>query len=170
MTKITSLQELMVESLKDLFSAETQLVEALPKMEKGATASGLKKAFATHLKQTEGHVQRLDQIFASLGKSPRGKKCKAMEGLVEEGSEILKEEMAPEVRDAALIGAAQKVEHYEIAGYGTVRTFAQLLGDQKTLQLLDQTLNEEKEADKLLTTLAETQINVKAELGATNNR
>ncbi len=170
MTKIASLQELMVESLKDLFSAETQLVEALPKMEKGATASGLKKAFATHLKQTEGHVQRLEQIFTSLGKSPRGKKCKAMEGLVEEGSEILKEEFAPEVRDAALIGAAQKVEHYEIAGYGTVRTFAQLLGDQKTLQLLDQTLNEEKATDKLLTTLAETQINVKAELGATNNR
>ncbi len=163
MAKVTNLHDLMVESLKDLYSAETQLVEALPKMEKGATASGLKKAFATHLKQTEGHVQRLEQIFETLGKSPRGKKCKAMEGLVEEGSEILKEDMTPAVRDAALIGAAQKVEHYEIAGYGTMRTFAQLLGDQKTLTLLDQTLSEEKDTDKLLTNLAETQINVKAE-------
>ncbi len=107
MTKITSLQELMVESLKDLISTETQLVEALPKMEKGAISSGLKEAFATRLNQSEGHVQRLEQIVSSLGKGPRGKKCKAIDGLVEEGSEIPKEEIAPEVRDAALIGAAQ---------------------------------------------------------------
>jgi len=162
--KIQSLHDLYVEELKDLYSAENQLVKALPKMAKAANSESLKAGFQEHLEVTKQHVERLDQIFDKLGKSPRGKKCVAMEGLIEEGSEIIshKKEMDPSVLDAALIGAAQKVEHYEIAGYGTVRTFAKLLGEDEAAELLQETLNEEAETDEKLTALAETEINIEA--------
>ncbi len=162
MPKISTLQEWMIDELRDLYSAETQIVEALPKMEKAATLPALKKAFATHLKQTEGHVQRLEEIFDGLGKSPRGKKCKGMEGLLKEGAEVLEEDMTSDVRDAALISAAQRVEHYEMAGYGTAHSYAQEIGYTQAASLLDKTLNEEKETDQLLTQLAEGQINRRA--------
>ena len=129
---------------------------------KAATAKDLKSGFEKHLKQTEGHVARLEQVCDELDVSPKGKKCKAMEGLVEEGSAVIDEDMEPEVKDAALIAAAQRVEHYEIAGYGCVRTYAQLLGHTKAAKLLQQTLDEEGDTDKTLTKLAES-INVEAE-------
>src|ERR1700742_2375706 len=160
--KLSSLEELLVEELKDLYSAENQLLKALPKMAKAATAKDLKSGFEKHLKQTEGHVARLEQVCDELDVSPKGKKCKAMEGLVEEGSEVIGEDMEPELKDAALIAAAQRVEHYEIAGYGCVRTYAQLLGHTKAAKLLQQTLDEEGDTDKTLTKLAES-INVEAE-------
>ena len=153
---------MFVEELKDLYSAENQLLKALPKMAKAATSKALKAGFEKHLKQTEGHVARLEQVCESLGVSPKGKKCKAMEGLVEEGSEVIEEDAEPEVKDAALIAAAQRVEHYEIAGYGCVRTYAELLGNSKAAKLLQQTLDEEGDTDKSLTKLAES-INVDAE-------
>ena len=124
-----SLKDLYIDELKDLYNAENQLVKALPKMAKKASAPELKRAFQDHLEQTKGHVDRLEKIFKGLGEKPSGKTCKAMKGLVEEGAEIIKEDGDPSVLDAALIGAAQRVEHYEIAGYGVVRTFASLLGD-----------------------------------------
>ena len=133
-------------------------------MVKKATNPQLKKAFEEHLRVTETHVERLDRIFEGLGKSPRGKKCKGMEGLLEEGKEAMQEDMEPDVLDAALIGAAQKVEHYEMAGYGTVRTYAKLLGENQAAKLLQQTLDEEGEADKTLTKIAET-ANVEAMAG-----
>jgi ferritin-like metal-binding protein YciE len=159
---LTSLEALYIAELKDLYSAEKQLIKALPKMAKAATSKELKQGFAHHLKQTRGHVTRLEKVFAAIDASPRGKKCIAMEGLIKEGEELTKEESEPEVLDAALIAAAQKVEHYEIAGYGCVRTYAQLLGDQKSADLLQQTLNEEAETDETLTGLAQN-INVEAE-------
>ena len=160
--QMNSLDDLFVIELKDLYSAEKQLLKALPKMAKAATSKALQNGFTKHLKQTEGHVSRLEKVFEELGVSPRGKKCKAMEGLVEEGQEVIDEDAEPEVRDAALIAAAQKVEHYEIAGYGTVRTYANLLNHKRAASLLQQTLDEEGETDKTLSQLAE-QINVKAE-------
>jgi len=160
--EIDSLRKLYVDELKDLYSAEKQILQALPKMAKKATNAQLKKGFETHLEETRGQVERLDQIFESLGKSPRGKKCKGMEGLLEEGKEMMQEDMDPEVMDAALIAAAQRVEHYEIAGYGTVRTYAQLLGEDQHVKLLQQTLDEEGNTDKKLTQLAESSINVEA--------
>jgi ferritin-like metal-binding protein YciE len=160
--QIDSLQKLYVEDLKDLYSAEKQILQALPKMIKKASHPQLKAAFEEHLRITEKQVERLDRIFEGLGKSPRGKKCKGMEGLIEEGKEVMQEEMDPDVLDAALIASAQKVEHYEIAGYGTARTYAKLLGDNQAAKLLQQTLDEEGEADKLLTQLAESSINVEA--------
>jgi len=160
--ELDSLQKLYVEELKDLYSAEKQILQALPKMVKKATHPQLKAAFQEHLEVSQGHLQRLDQIFDALGKSPRGKKCKAMEGLIEEGKETMQEDMDDDVMDAALIAAAQRVEHYEIAGYGTVRTYAQLLGDKNAAKLLQQTLDEEGDADKKLTQLAESSINVEA--------
>jgi ferritin-like metal-binding protein YciE len=166
--KLRSLQELYVEELKDLHSAETQLLTALPKMAKAASAPQLSKAFNDHLKETEGHVKRLETIFEKLGSSPKGKKCKAMEGLVEEGKETISEDADPSVKDAGLIAAAQRVEHYEMAGYGCVRTFAHLLGHDDAVQLLQKTLDEEGAADKKLTKLAETVINVEA--AAAGNR
>jgi ferritin-like metal-binding protein YciE len=149
------LKELYIDELKDLYSAETQLVKALPKMAKGAASEDLRKGFEEHLEQTKGHVERLEQIFDSLGESPKGKKCKGMEGLIEEGSEVLQEEYEGSVLDAALIGAAQRVEHYEIAGYGTVRAMAEELGQADHVSLLTSTLDEEKETDEKLTQLAE---------------
>jgi len=160
--KIESLRELFVEELKDLYSAEKQLVKALPKMAKAATSPKLKAGFTKHLEETKEHVSRLEQVFEMLEASPRGKHCKAMEGLVEEGKEVMEEDMEPDVMDAALIAAAQRVEHYEMAGYGCVRTYADLLGETKCSQILQKTLNEEGATDKKLTELAET-INVDAE-------
>ena len=164
--EIDSLQELLIEEMRDLYSAENQLTKALPKMAKKASNPQLRKAFETHLKETENHAKRLQQIFDKLGKKPTGKKCAAMEGLIEEGKEMMQEDMEPEVMDAALIAAAQRVEHYEMAGYGTVRTYAQLLGEDEQAKLLQQTLDEEGDADKLLSQLAESEINVEAAVGA----
>ena len=163
--ELQSLRDLYIDELKDLYSAEKQLVKALPKMAKNATNPDLKKAFTDHLEQTEEHVSRLEQIFESLEASPRGKKCVGMEGLIEEAKEMLEEDAAEDVLDAGLISKAQHVEHYEMAGYGTVRRFAQILGETEHVELLEQTLNEEKEADQLLTQLADSSINVEAAAG-----
>ena len=157
-----SLKDLYIDELKDLYKAENQLLKALPKMAKKATAPELTRAFQEHLEQTKVHVERLEKIFKDLGEKPTGKTCKAMKGLVEEGKEIIEEDGDDSVLDAALIGAAQRVEHYEIAGYGVVRTFASLLGEDKAMGTLQRTLNEEGETDKKLTGLAETIINVEA--------
>ncbi len=159
---VESLNELFVEQLRDLYDAEHQLIKALPKMAEGASSDELRQGFEEHLEQTKGHAQRIEQIFEQLGEKAKGKKCKAMEGLVKEGSETLEEDMNEDVKDAALIAAAQRVEHYEIAGYGTARTFANLLGEREAASLLEQTLQEEKETDAKLTQLAEG-INVAAE-------
>jgi len=163
--ELQSLRDLYIDELKDLYSAEKQLLKALPKMAKNATNPDLKKAFNNHLAQTEEHVSRLEQIFESLEASPRGKKCVGMEGLIEEASEMLEEDAEEDVLDAGLISKAQHVEHYEMAGYGTVRRFAQILGEAEHVELLEQTLNEEKEADQLLTQLADSSINVEAAAG-----
>ncbi len=159
--EIDTLRKLYVEELKDLYSAENQILKALPRMAKKASNPGLKAGFEEHLKQTQVHVERLEGIFEALGKSPKGKKCKGMEGLLEEGKEVMEEDMDDETRDAALIAAAQRVEHYEMAGYGTVRTYAQLLGEKEAAKVLQTTLNEEGDTDKKLTGLAES-INVEA--------
>ena len=153
-----TLEELFVDELKDLFNAENQLVKALPKLAKKAASPALRKAFTDHLKQTEGHVKRLEKIGQAVGEKLTGKKCAAMEGLVEEGGEILEEEGQNAIIDAALIGAAQRVEHYEIAAYGTVRAMAQTLGHDDVVALLQETLNEEGAADKLLTQIATTEV------------
>jgi ferritin-like metal-binding protein YciE len=155
MMKLKSLEELYVDQLKDLYSAEKQLVQALPKMAKAASTPELQEGFQEHLEQTRGHVDRLERIFARLGASAGRKKCKAMAGLIEEGQEVIDLEGDTGVKDAALIAAAQRVEHYEIAGYGTVRTFANHLGFDQDRNLLQQTLDEEGETDKKLTSLAE---------------
>ena len=139
--KLKTLDALLVDMLKDLYSAESQLVKALPKIAKAAQAEELKNAFTAHLEETRGQVARLDTIFEQLEVSPRGKKCKAMEGLIEEGKELIEEDAEPSVKDAGLIGAAQKVEHYEIAGYGTARTIAELLGHNDIAKLLQETLD-----------------------------
>ena len=150
-----SLRELYVEELRDLYSAETQLVKALPKMAKGAADDQLRTAFEEHLRETSEHVSRLEQIFEQLGEKATGKKCMGMEGLVKEGSEMLKDsDFEEQVKDAGIIGAAQRVEHYEIAAYGTVRAFAELLGEDEHVSLLQMTLDEEKQADEKLTKLA----------------
>jgi ferritin-like metal-binding protein YciE len=159
---LNSLQDLFVEELRDLYSAENQILKALPKMAKAASSPELRQAFQEHLEQTKGHVERLQNIFTKLDKSPRGKKCKAMEGLIEEGSELLKEDAEPAVLDAGLIAAAQRVEHYEIAGYGTVVAYAKLLKDADAAELLQETLDEEGDTDKKLTELAENVINLQA--------
>jgi ferritin-like metal-binding protein YciE len=148
------LKELYINELKDLYNAENQLVKALPKMAKAASSDELRQGFEKHLKQTQGHVQRLEKIFQALGESPKGKKCKGMEGLIEEGSGAMEEDYEDSVLDAALIGAAQRVEHYEIAGYGTVSSMAETLGESDHVSLLKQTLEEEKETDAKLTELA----------------
>jgi ferritin-like metal-binding protein YciE len=150
-----SLRELYVDELRDLYNAETQLVKALPKLAKASSNDRLRQGFEEHLRQTSEQVSRLEQIFEQLGEKPSGKKCVGMEGLIKEGSQFLKEDFADEVKDAGIIGAAQRVEHYEIAGYGTVRAFAELLGESEHVSLLEQTLNEEKETDEKLTQLAE---------------
>jgi ferritin-like metal-binding protein YciE len=161
--KLDSLENLFIHELKDLLSAEKQLVKALPKMAKGASSDTLRAAIEEHLEQTKGHVQRLEQIFEQLGKTARAEHCKAMEGLIAEGSDLLEEEGSPMVKDAALIGAAQRVEHYEISAYGTTRTLAELLGHNDAAELLQQTLDEEKETDDKLTQLAMSEVNVEAE-------
>ena len=155
------LKELYIDELKDLYNAENQLVKALPKMAKAASSDKLRQGFEEHLEQTKNHVQRLEKIFQTLGESPKGKKCKGMEGLIEEGSEVMEEDYEGSVMDAALIGAAQRVEHYEIAGYGTVRTMAETLGESDHTSLLEETLQEEKETDEKLTELA-SRINAEA--------
>ena len=156
-----SLRELYVNELKDLYNAETQLVKALPKMAKASSNAELRQGFEEHLRQTSEHVSRLEQIFEMLGEKPTGKKCLGMEGLVKEGAETISEDYEDALMDAAIIGAAQRVEHYEIAGYGTVRAFAELLGENEHVSLLEQTLEEEKETDEKLTQLAK-QINSQA--------
>lgn len=160
---LNTLEDLFLHELKDVYSAEKQLLKALPKMAKAASSENLKAAFEEHLEQTQGQVERLEQIFQELGKSPRGPKCEAMEGLIEEGKSLMEEDAEPAVGDAALICAGQKVEHYEIATYGTLKTWAQLLGYENAVELLNETLNEEKETDEKLTELAETEINIEAE-------
>jgi ferritin-like metal-binding protein YciE len=155
-------REHYVDELRDLYDAEKQILTALPKMAQAATHAELRKAFEMHLRQTEGQVARLDKIFGALGEQPTGKKCVAMAGLIKEGDELLKEGLEPDVLDAALIGAAQKVEHYEIAGYGTARTWAKRLGEQEACMLLQQTLEEEAATDEKLTKLAEPKINKEA--------
>lgn len=149
------LKELYIDELKDLYNAENQLVKALPKMAKAAGSAKLRRGFEEHLEQTKGHVERLERVFKDLDENPKGKKCKGMEGLVEEGSEAI-EEYEGAVRDVALIGAAQRVEHYEIAGYGTVIALAQQLGEDGHASILEETLEEEKETDAKLTALSET--------------
>ena len=158
-----SLKDLYIDELKDLYNAENQLLKALPKMAKKASAPELKNAFTEHLAVTKTHVERLEKIFKGLGEKPTGKTCKAMKGLVEEGKEVIEEDGDPSVLDAALIGAAQRVEHYEMAGYGVVRTFARHLGEDKAADVLQMTLDEEGEADKKLTGIAEGSINTQAE-------
>jgi ferritin-like metal-binding protein YciE len=158
-----ALKGLYIDELRDIYNAENQLTKALPKMAKAATSDDLRAGFEGHLEQTKGHVERLERIFKELGEKPTGKKCKGMEGLVKEGEEMIKEEeLEGEALDAGLISAAQRVEHYEIAAYGCVRTYAKLLGQDDAAELLEQTLGEEKETDQKLTMLAEN-INVEAE-------
>lgn len=157
--KLDTLKTLYVEELRDIYSAENQLLKALPKMAKGAASAELKQAFEDHLEQTKEHIERLDEIFDRLDEKSGGKTCKAMKGLIEEGSEMLEAEGEESVIDAGLIGAAQRVEHYEIAAYGTVRSFANLLGEEEAADLLQQTLEEESETDKHLSELAEEVVN-----------
>jgi ferritin-like metal-binding protein YciE len=165
MSKMNSLNDLLVEELKDLYSAEKQITAALPKMAKKASSPELRQAFETHLQQTKEQIVRLEKVCELVGTKPTGKVCKAMQGLVEEGKEILEQDGEPTVIDAALIAAAQRVEHYEIAGYGCVRTFARILGMSEAEQLLQQTLEEEAQTDELLTQLAESTINMEAPKG-----
>lgn len=160
--ELESLRDLYLHELKDLYSAEKQIINALPKMAKAATNRQLAAAFRQHLAQTREQAQRLEQILRSQGESSRGPKCQGMEGVIKEGDEMMRESAEDEVRDAGLIAAAQRVEHYEIAGYGCARTYAQLLGDKKGARLLDMTLREEGATDQKLTKLAKSVINLKA--------
>ncbi len=163
--KLDSLRTLWIEEMRDLYNAENQLLKALPKMAKKASTPELKEAFESHLEETKTHVERLEEIFTKLGKKPSGKTCKAMKGLVEEGSEMMEEEGPESVIDAGLIAAAQRVEHYEMAGYGVVRTFASVLGEEEAEGLLQETLDEEGAADEKLTEIAESFVNDEAEEG-----
>ncbi|HEU4415467.1 MAG TPA: ferritin-like domain-containing protein [Candidatus Angelobacter sp.] len=163
--QMESLRDLFIEELKDLYSAENQILKALPKMIKKATSKDLKSGFEQHLKETQGHVERLDKIFAELEENPKGKKCKGMEGVIADGKELMEEDAEAEVMDAGLISAAQHVEHYEMAGYGTVRTYAELLGHANLAHLLQQTLDEERATDEKLTQLS-SKINVEAKKAA----
>ena len=160
--KLNTLEDLFLHELKDLYSAENQLVKALPKMAKAATNEELRVGFGEHLEQTKGHVERLEQIAAQLEKKLTGHKCKAMEGLIAEGAELISEDAEDSVRDAGLIGAAQRVEHYEIAGYGTATALARQLGYEEAAELLHTTLEEERETDEKLTDLAESAVNLEA--------
>jgi ferritin-like metal-binding protein YciE len=159
--KESALKELYLKELRDIYDAEKQITKALPKLAKAATSSRLREAFQHHLEQTNNHLSRLEQIFDELDESPKGQSCDGMEGLIEEGSNMIEEDMDGEAKDAGLISAAQRVEHYEMAAYGTARTYANILGENKAASLLQETLNEEKQADQNLTTLAES-INIKA--------
>ncbi len=161
--KLNTLKDLYIHEIKDLYSAEKQLIKALPKMAKAATNEELAAGFRAHLEQTKKHAERLEKILSDQSQSTRGAKCKGMEGLIAEGSGMIEEEADDEVRDAGLISAAQRVEHYEISGYGTARTYAELLGDKEAVKVLQTTLNEEAETDKKLTSLATSSINVAAD-------
>lgn len=160
--KLRSLEDLLMDQLKDLYHAENQITKALPKMAKAASTPDLRDAFEEHLQQTEQQIERLEQAFAILGVKARGKKCEAMEGLIKEGSELIREEAEAAVKDAGLIGAAQKVEHYEMAGYGCVRTWARQLGLEEVADLMQETLQEEEDTDMKLTRLAENMVNLEA--------
>jgi ferritin-like metal-binding protein YciE len=160
--KMKNLQDLFVDTIKDIYDAEKQITKAMPKMIKEAHSNALKQGFQQHLEQTEKQIQRLEQVFKDLDMPARGKHCAGMEGLIKEGQEIMEEDIDPEVLDAALIASAQKIEHYEISSYGTARAYAQALGHTSIARLLDQTANEEGQTDKKLTALAESHINVKA--------
>lgn len=155
MANESTLKEIYIDELKDLYDSENQLIKAIPKMAKAANSPDLRAGFEEHLEQTRNHATRLEQILEALGESPKGKKCKGMQGIVAEGGEVIEEGHEGAVGDSALIGAAQRVEHYEIAAYGVVRAFATVLGEQEAVSLLTQTLNEEKETDDKLTELAE---------------
>ena len=159
--KTETLRELMIDELQDLHSAEQQIVKALPKLVKAAHNPSLKRTFEHHLEETKNHVTRLDNIFKRLGESPKGKTCEGMKGLIKEGEERISDGGEPEVLDAGIISAAQRVEHYEIAAYGSARTYAELLGDREAVRLLSETLEEEKAADAKLTQVART-VNVEA--------
>ena len=160
--ELKTLQDLFLDTLKDTYDAEHQITKALPKMAKAANSPELKKGFEQHLRQTEEQIKRLEQVFEGMGKKATRKSCKGMKGLIEEGDEIMKEEGEPEVLDAGLIAAAQKVEHYEIAAYGTLSAYANLLGDTKALKLFQQSLDEEKTTDEKLTQIAESSVNIEA--------
>jgi ferritin-like metal-binding protein YciE len=159
---LKTMQDLFEHELQDLYSAEQQIIQALPEMMQATSNQELKNAFQEHLEQTKGQAQRLEQIAQQVGINPQGEQCKAMAGLIEEGRTLLNEQAEPAVLDAALIGAAQRIEHYEIAGYGTARTFARTLGNQEAAQLLQQTLEEEAQTDEKLTRLAEQNVNKQA--------
>lgn len=161
-TNFDSLNDLLIEQLQDLYDAEKRLTKALPEMAGAAKNTELKQAFQSHLSETQGHVKRLEQVFELLGQKPKSSTCEAMKGLLKEGEEMISAKGDPDVKDAALIAAAQRVEHYEMAGYGSVRTFAERLGHAEASRILQQTLNEEGEADKKLTQIAEQSINWKA--------
>jgi ferritin-like metal-binding protein YciE len=159
---VDTIEKLFIAELKDLYSAENQITKALPKMVKAATSSDLKKAFESHLRETEGQIERLVEICNILGTNPKGKSCEGMKGVLSEGSSMLQEVEEGDVRDAALISAAQRVEHYEMAAYGAVRTYAQILGQSEAAKLLEETLEEEKAADQKLTSIAQ-KVNGKAQ-------
>lgn len=161
--KMKNLEDLLVEQLKDLYSAESQIIAALPKLARAASSEELRAGFEQHLEETKQQKARIEQMFEHLEGTPRGKKCAGMEGLITEGQEVLTEEMEPEVRDAALIASAQKVEHYEISGYGTAATYADMLGHKEVAQLIKQTLDEEEKVDQKLTKMAKMKINRRAE-------
>ena len=163
--QMSNLQDLLVENLKDLYSAETQMLKALPKVAKKVDNEQLREALTMHVKETEQQVKRLEQVLSQMGEKPGGKKCHGMEGLLEENKEMMEEDAEPDVMDAGLIVGCQKAEHYEIAGYGSAVTFAKLLGNQEAARLLAQSLNEEELADKKLTQIAESTINVEAAEG-----
>jgi ferritin-like metal-binding protein YciE len=165
MAKVQSLQDMYVEELKDIYNAEKQLLKALPKMAKAASSEELRAAFEEHTQQTQGHIERLEQVFKTLDMQPKSKTCEAMKGLVEEGQEIIDMDGDESAIDAGLIAAAQKVEHYEIATYGTLRSWAKQLGNDEAVELLQQTLDEESQTDEKLTQLAESLINQEAEEG-----
>jgi len=161
--KLQSLDDLFFEQVRDMYDAEKQLVKALPKMAKASNSEELRSAFEEHLEETKGHVERLEQVFELLGKKARGKSCDAMKGLIEEGAEMIEADAEPMVLDAGLIAAAQRVEHYEMAGYGCLHTWARQLNNHDIAELLEQTLREEKEADQKLTHIAEGMVNVAAQ-------
>ncbi len=160
--KLNSMEDLFIDQIRDLYNAEGQLLKALPKMIKTASSPELRSALEHHLKETEGHVRRLEEIFEKCNLRARGKTCEGMKGLIEEGSEVLSADGEPAVLDAALIAAGQRVEHYEMAGYGCAQTFAKMLGKQEAADLLGQTLQEEKAADQKLTEIAEHMVNQEA--------
>jgi ferritin-like metal-binding protein YciE len=169
--KIATMEDLFLEQIEDLYDAEQRLVKAIPKMAKASSTPELREAFDSHLEQTTGHVDRLEQIFAQLQKSAKAETCKAMKGLIEEGEEIVDNTDQSPLRDAGLIAAANRVEHYEIAAYGSARTFAETLGLDSAAALLEETLEEEKEADEKLTSIAESLVNCEAlRSGATARR